>query len=51
LTGNGRGGEAEFSEIIQEKKAPEILAHFLAQNSADCARMMPFYPTDAAVNR
>jgi hypothetical protein len=40
-----------ISRIIQEKKAQEILAHFLAQNSADYAQMMPFYPTNAAVNR
>jgi hypothetical protein len=29
----------------------ESVAHFLAQNFADCARMMPIDPTDAAVNR
>ena len=29
----------------------KILAHFLAQNLADYARMMPFYSTDTAVNR
>jgi hypothetical protein len=33
------------------QSAEKFLAHFLAQNSADYARMMPFYPTDAAVNR
>lgn len=38
LTGNGRGGEAGFSGIIQEKIASEILA----QNDAGHARMMPF---------
>ena len=51
LTENGRGGEARMSRIIQEETAPEILAHFLAQNVADYARMMPFNPTDAEVNR
>jgi len=40
-----------MSGIVQGETAPEIFAHFLAQTSADCARMMPFYPTDAAVNR
>ena len=40
-----------MSLIIQEKTAPEIVAQILAQNSADCARMMPFYPTNTAVNR
>jgi hypothetical protein len=35
-----------MSRIVQGETAPEILAHFLAQNSADYARMMPF---DASV--
>jgi hypothetical protein len=40
-----------ISRIIEEKSAPEFLAQFLAQNVADYAQMMPFYPTDAAINR
>jgi hypothetical protein len=40
-----------ISRIIEEKRASEILAHFLVQNSADYARMMLFYPTITAANR
>ena len=44
-------GRSRVSRITEEKTAPEILAHFLAQNAPDYAQMMPFYPTNTAVNR
>jgi hypothetical protein len=39
-----------MGRICQEKTPRKIVAQILAQNLADYARMMAFYPTYAAVN-
>ena len=36
--------------LFRKKAAAKILAHFLAQNSADYAQMMPFCPMDSSVS-
>ncbi len=36
---------------MRQEGLGKSVAHFVAQNAADYARMMPFDPTDAAVNR
>jgi hypothetical protein len=41
----------ESSEFHGFQRNGKILAHFLAQNFADCAQMIPITPTNAAVNR
>ena len=42
---------AGFGRNYAEKQSQKFLAHFLAQEVAGYAQMMPFCPTNTAVNR